>query len=451
VPPWWFEEDEAVRRRVVITGMGPITPLGDTVEELFRAQLQGRSGVGPITHFDAATFPTTIAAEVKGFDLGRYLRDPRRWTDSGAASQFAAAAAQLALKDSGLLASPVGQIGNPSYLGSVVDPTRFGVYLGTGEAKQDFHALLGLVARSWRPEERCFDTEKMARIGLRDYHAGREYEQELHTPAAHLAEHFGLEGPNYSCLTACAAGTQAIGEAAELIRHGDADAMLAGGAHSMIYPLGVTGFNLLTALSTRNDQPQKASRPFDRLRDGFVIGEGAGMLVLEEREHARKRGARILAELTGYGSTADAFRVTDCHPEGRGAIACMRAALADAQLNAEQIGYINAHGTSTKINDQVETLAIKQVFGEWAYRVPISSSKSMLGHLIGAAGAVELIITVQALRHGVLPPTINQEVPDPACDLDYIPNVPREQRVRHALSNSFGFGGQNASLIVSVE
>jgi 3-oxoacyl-[acyl-carrier-protein] synthase II len=235
-----------------------------------------------------------------------------------------------------------------------------------------------------------------------------------------------------------------------LIRHGDADVMLAGGAHSMIHPFGVTGFNLLTALSTRNDAPQRASRPFDLHRDGFVLGEGSGMLVLEELEHARRRGARIHAELTGYGSTADAFRVTDCHPEGRGAIACMRAALADARLAPAEVGYINAHGTSTKINDLVETLAVKKVFGEHARRVPMSSSKSMLGHLIGAAGAVELVICVLALRQGVLPPTINYETPDPACDLDYIPNTAREARARHALSNSFGFGGQNTALIVSV-
>jgi 3-oxoacyl-[acyl-carrier-protein] synthase II len=428
-----------MRRRVVITGMGVITPLGDTVEELFRALLEGRSGVGSITHFDAGTFPTTFAAEVKGFDLSRYVRSPQRWQDAGSASRFAAAAARLALEDAGLLDQSSG-----------VDRTRFGVYLGTGEGTQDFHALLSTVAQSYRPEDRSLDPIRMAQVGLRRYHAGREYQQELHTPAAHLADHFALEGPNQACLTACAAGAQALGEAAELIRHGDADLMLAGGAHGMIHPLGVTGFNLLTALSTRNDAPQKASRPFDRMRDGFVIGEGAGLLVLEELEHAKKRGALIQGELLGYGSTADAFRVTDSHPEGRGAIACMHAALRDARLSPEQIGYINAHGTSTKINDLVETIAIKEVFGEEARKVPISSSKSMLGHLIGAAGAVELVIALQALRHGVLPPTINYEYPDPQCDLDYIPNTPRQQRARYALSNSFGFGGQNVSLVVGL-
>ena len=242
---------------------------------------------------------------------------------------------------------------------------------------------------------------------------------------------------------------QAVGEALEMVRRGDADLMLTGGAHSMIHPLGVTGFNLLTALSQNNDEATKASRPFDQRRDGFVLGEGSGMLVLEELEHARRRGATIYAEVTGYGTTADAFRVTDSHPDGRGAIACIQGALADSGLAPKDIGYINAHGTSTQVNDKVETLAIKKVFGSDAYLVPASSSKSMLGHLIAAAGAVELIISVMAIRQGVLPPTINYEVPDPECDLDYIPNKAREKRVRHVLSNSFGFGGQNVSLIVS--
>jgi 3-oxoacyl-[acyl-carrier-protein] synthase II len=271
----------------------------------------------------------------------------------------------------------------------------------------------------------------------------------MHTTAGHLASYFGLEGPNYSCLTACAASSQAIGEAAELIRQDEADLVLAGGSHSMIHPIGVTGFNLLTAHSTSKGDPTKASRPFDATRDGFVLGEGSGMLVLEVLEHAQKRRARIYAELTGYGSTCDAFRATDSHPDGRGAVACISAALADARLNPDDIGYINAHGTSTQVNDQVETLAIKKVFGPQAYKVPVSSSKSMLGHLIAAAGAVELIISIIAMRRGVLPPTINYHHPDPQCDLDYIPNCAREKRVRHILSNSFGFGGQNVSLIVS--
>jgi 3-oxoacyl-[acyl-carrier-protein] synthase II len=426
-----------MRRRVVITGMGVITPLGNSVEELFSAQLEGRSGVGPITLFDARRFPTQFAAQVKDFDLRDYINEPGRWENSGANSRFAAAAAQQALADANLLDS------------LRVDRTRCGVYLGSGEGIQDFQNLIGLVAQAYQAESRVVDSVTFTREAQRYFHPGREFEQEPHTTPAHLAAYFDLQGPNYNCLTACAASSQAIGEATELIRHGDAEVMLSGGAHSMIHPLGVTGFNLLTALSTRNDNPAKASRPFDLQRDGFVMGEGAGMIVLEEWEHARRRGAPIYAELLGYGTTADAFRLTDSHPDGRGAIACIQQALTDSRLAPTDIGYINAHGTSTQVNDKVETLAVKQVFGEHAYRIPTSSSKSMLGHLIAAAGAVELIITVMALQRGVLPPTINYEVPDPECDLDYIPNTARERRVQHALSNSFGFGGQNVSLIVS--
>jgi 3-oxoacyl-[acyl-carrier-protein] synthase II len=418
--------------------MGAITPLGHSVEDLYRTQLEGKSGVGPIALFDAHRFPTRIAAQVKDFDLGLYVRDPGRWANSGSNSRFAAGAAQQALADADLLDH------------SRVDRTRIGVYLGAGEGIQDFDHLVSLVAHSWQPARRTVDTAQFERGGLQHFHAGREAEQELHTTPGHLAAYFDLQGPNYNCLTACAASSQAVGEATELIRHGDADVMLSGGSHSMIHPLGVTGFNLLTALSTANDEPARASRPFDLRRDGFVLGEGAGMLVLEELEHARRRGATIYAEVTGYGSTGDAFRVTDSHPDGRGAIACIREALKDSGLLPSDIGYINAHGTSTQVNDKVETIAIKKVFGDGAYQIPVSSSKSMLGHLIAAAGAVELITTVMALRRGVLPPTINYEVPDPECDLDYIPNEAREKRVRHGLSNSFGFGGQNISLIVSL-
>jgi 3-oxoacyl-[acyl-carrier-protein] synthase II len=427
-----------MRRRAVITGMGAITPLGHDVNALFAALLAGKSGIGRITRFDASHFPTKFAAEVKGFDLAKFVPDSgRRWADSGVNSKFAAAAAQQALADAGLLP------------GADIDRTRFGVYLGCGEGIQDFNNLISLIATGYQEAERHVDTAEFSRGGLRAFHAGKECEQELHTPPAHLAAHFDLEGPNYNCLTACAASAQAVGEAVELIRHGDADLMLAGGSHSMIHPLGMTGFNLLTALSTRNDAPEKSSRPFDLTRDGFVLGEGAGMLVFEELEHARKRGAKIYAELTGYGSTADAFRVTDSHPDGRGAIACMEAALKSSGLNRGDIGYINAHGTSTKVNDSVETLAIKKVFGDGAYQIPVSSTKSMHGHLIAATGAVELIICIESIRRGIIPPTTNYETPDPECDLDYVPNAPREKRFRHALSNSFGFGGQNISLIVS--
>jgi 3-oxoacyl-[acyl-carrier-protein] synthase II len=426
-----------MKRRVVITGMGVITPLGDSLDSLFASQIAGQSGVGPITRFDAIDFPTTFAAEVPNFNLASYVPRCERWRDAGINSRFAAAASQLALDHAGVIGD------------ARIDRTRFGVYLGSGEGIQDFQTLLWMVAQSCRPETRRIDYPTFCTLGLEMYRAGWEQEQELHRPSGHLAAHFDLRGPNFSCLTACAAGSQALGEAAELIRDDGADIMLAGGTHSMIHPLGLMGFNLLTALSTLNADPPRASRPFDLRRDGFVMGEGAGLLVLEEMQHAKRRGAVIHAELNGYGSSADAFRVTDCHPEGRGAITCMKAALADAGLAPDDIGYINAHGTSTPINDRVETLAIKQVFGDHARRVPISSSKSMLGHLIGAAGAVELIISVLAMQRGILPPTINYEFPDPACDLDYIPNKAREARVRHMLSNSFGFGGQNVSLIVS--
>lgn len=426
-----------MRRRVVITGMGAVTPLGHSVKDLYEGQLAARNGVGPISIFNARRFPTKFAAEVKDFDLGRFVPNPQRWENSGVNSRFAAAAAQQALAGAGALDDPK------------IDRTRFGVYLGSGEGIQDFPHLISLIARSYRAERRVVDTVAFARGAQAEFHPGREAEQELHTTAAHLATHFDLEGPNYNCLTACAASSQAIGEATEIIRHGDADIMLSGGSHSMIHPLGVTGFNLLTALSTNNEESRKASRPFDLRRDGFVLGEGSGMLVLEEFEHARRRGATIHAEVTGYGSTADAYRVTDSHPEGRGAIACIRGALEDSGLAPSDIDYINAHGTSTQVNDRVETLAIKSVLGDRAYRIPVSSSKSMLGHLIAAAGAVELITCVMAIHHNAVPPTINYEAPDPECDLDYVPNVAREARLRHVLSNSFGFGGQNISLIVS--
>src|SRR6266850_6543891 len=305
--------------------MGAITPLGHTVAELYRNQLEGRSGVARIRLFNAQRFPTQIAAEVKNFDLAKHVKEADRWQDSGANSCFAAAAARHALENAGLLDN------------DKIDRTRFGVYLGSGEGIQDFHNLVSLIGKHYSDRERAVNAPGFERGALERFHAGREAEQELHTTPAHIADHFQLYGPNYNCLTACAASSQAIGEATELIRHGDADLMLSGGSHSMIHPLGVTGFNLLTALSTHNDEPAKASRPFDLRRDGFVLGEGSGMLVLEELEHARRRGATIYAELTGYGSTADAFRVTDSHPDGRGAIACIKGALADSGLSPEQI------------------------------------------------------------------------------------------------------------------
>ena len=425
------------RRRVVITGMGVVTPLGQSVAELFASQLEGRTAVVPISRFDARTYPTTFASEVKGFDLARFLKEPDRYQYCGVNTQFAIGATRQALEDAGLLDD------------GRRDRGRMGVYLGSGEGAEDFPALVNSIAAAANPDGRSADPGKFIRAISPVLQTAREGEMEMHTPAGHLANEFALDGPNVACQTACAASSQAIGEALELIRANDADVMLAGGSHSMIHALGVTGFNRLTALSQRNDSPRTASRPFDLTRDGFVIGEGAGMVVLEELEHAKKRGATIYAELTGYGTTADAYRMTDPHPEGRGAIRAMADALTDAGLKPADIAYINAHGTSTQANDATETAAIKAIFGELAYKVPISSSKSMLGHLIAAAGVVELVISVMTLRKGVLPPTINYETPDPACDLDYIPNTAREKRISHVLSNSFGFGGQNISLTVS--
>jgi 3-oxoacyl-[acyl-carrier-protein] synthase II len=422
-------------RRVVVTGMGMVTPIGADLESTWSALLSGKSGVGPITLFDARTFPTRIAAEVAGFRLEDYIDRSERWVDHSRNSKFALAAASMAIKDSGLLDGT-----------SDLNRRRFGVYLGSGEGQQDFPRFVHLVHRSTRDGR--VDTSEFTRLGVKELHFIREAEQEPGTPSGHLASVFGARGPNANCLTACAASSQAVGEAFELIRRGNADVILSGGTHSMIHPFGVTGFIRLTALSTRNDEPQRASRPFDRDRDGFILGEGAGMLVLEELEHAKARGAKIHGEIVGYGSSADAFRITDSHDEGRGAIACMREALEVSRLDPDDIDYINAHGTSTNVNDSIETLAIKRSFGEAAYTVPISSTKSMMGHLIAAAGSVEAIVCLLTIRDGMLPPTINLENPDPECDLDYIPNEARHKQVDVALSNSFGFGGQNITLIL---
>lgn len=412
-----------------------VTPVGRDLESTWAALLEGKSGVGPISLFDARTFPTRIAAEVPDFHLEDYLEDAARWAEHSRNTKFALAAARMAVDDSGLLEA-----------GQRLDHSRFGVYLGAGEGQQDFPRFVKLVYNTTHAGKVA--TNEFTRRGVHDLHRIAEAEQEPGTPAAHLAGVFDAKGPNVNCLTACAAGSQAIGEAYEMIRRDNADVILSGGTHSMIHPFGLTGFILLTALSTRNDEPTRASRPFDRDRDGFILGEGAGMLILEELEHAKARGARIYGEIVGYGSTADAFRITDSHDEGRGAIACMREALDDARLNPEDIDYINAHGTSTDVNDRIETLAIKKTFGEAAYHVPISSTKSMMGHLIAAAGSVEAIVCLLTIRDGSLPPTINLDHPDPACDLDYIPNEGRKKRVDVALSNSFGFGGQNITLIL---
>ncbi|MGA2035386.1 MAG: beta-ketoacyl-[acyl-carrier-protein] synthase family protein, partial [Thermoguttaceae bacterium] len=379
-----------MNQRVVVTGIGWVTPLGAEIETAWQRLQAGQSGVGYTTLFDASNFPTKISAEVRDWDISDAGENPEDWKYQGRHTHFAIGAAKKAIADSGALDAPL-------------DPLRFGVYTGSGEGQQDFHRFTQMMMAGLT-DGTTLDLAGFIRKGLELLHPIAELEQEPNMPAGHLASLFNAQGPNVNCLTACAASSQAVGEAVEIIRRGEADVMLSGGTHTMIHPFGVTGFNLLTALSTRNDEPTKASRPFERNRDGFVLGEGAGMLVLETFERARARGAHVYGEIAGYGSTADAYRITDTHPEGRGAISCIRMALADARINPDDIDYINAHGTSTSVNDRVESLAVKQVFGDQAYKIPVSSTKSMMGHLIAAAGATELIFCLLAIRDNVLPP-----------------------------------------------
>jgi 3-oxoacyl-[acyl-carrier-protein] synthase II len=409
--------------------MGALTPLGNGARDTWRALCEGKSGVGPITLFNAESFPTKIAGEVKNVDFSR-------WQNSklGRNSLFALEAAQEALGEAGLL-------------NHRLDPVRVGVYFGAGDGGFNFEEYASLLTDSME-ENKSINPSRYLSNSLERIHPKKLLEQEPFQVVNHLSQRFNAHGVVSNCLTACAASSQAIGEAAQIIRRGDADVMITGGAHSMIHPLGLAGFNLLTALSTRNEAPQQASRPFDKNRDGFVLSEGSGVLILESLTHAKKRKTAILAELLGYGGSADAFRLTDPHPEGRGAIQAMRAALHDARLNSKNIDYINAHGTSTQLNDQIETHSVKEVFGADAKKIPISSIKSMLGHMIAAAGAVELIASVLTIREGVIPATINYETPDGVCDLDYVPNTARKSAVNTVLSNSFGFGGQNIALIV---
>jgi 3-oxoacyl-[acyl-carrier-protein] synthase II len=418
--------------RVVITGMGTVNPLGHDVESTWEAILAGRSGVTPNELFDASTFPTTFAAQVKDFDLARHCESAGRHRHAGRHTKFALAAGSEAWRQASLA-------------GADLDPQRLGIYLGSGEGSFDFDNFTSTLVDAW--EDNHVNTRRFAELALQRMDLYRETEQESHMVISHLAAEFGIRGPAFNVLTACAASTQAIGEAAMQIRRGDVDVVLTGGAHSMIHPYGLSGFNRLTALSTRNDDCATASRPFDLTRDGFVLGEGASILVLERHESASARGATILAEIVGYGASADAFRITDQDPGGEGAAAAMRSALDDAGLDRESIDYVSAHGTGTQQNDEVETRAIKAVFGDDA-GVPVSSAKSMLGHLIAAAGATELITCVLAIRDNVLPPTMHLHHPDPACDLDYVPNAPRQADVRTVMSNSMGFGGQNNTLIL---
>lgn len=427
----------AAGRRAVVTGLGMVTPLGLGVRENWEALLAGRSGVGLITTFDASRFETQIAGEVKPYDAGQFLRAGEALPEAMQKhTRFAVTAARMAWDDSGLEEKPPV-------------PTRFGVFLGAGKGTglNDLHYLAPVLEKSLNGSTEP-DLAKFWAAAQLSVPRSLELEAEPSRPAVLLATMYGAEGPISTCLTSCAAGSQAIGDALRSIQWGDVDVAFAGGSHSMITPLGLTGFSLLGALSTRNDQPERASRPFDRDRDGFILGEGAGILIIEELEHARRRGARVYAELIGYGPSSDAFRATDPHPEAIGGILAIRKALADARMDPGEIDYINAHGTSTQSNDKTETLAIKTVFGERVARLPVSSIKSGMGHLIAAAGAVELAVSCLTIVHGVIPPTINFETPDPDCELDCVPNAPREAKVDAVLSNSFGFGGQNVALVV---
>ncbi len=409
-----------MRKRVVITGLGCISPLGLNADETWAALLACKSGAGPITHFDASQNKTRFAAEVKGFD-GVALFGQREARKMDRFTQFAIAAANEAMKDANLTINESNR-------------DRVGVLIGTGiggisTLLDNYEALKG------RGPERV--SPFLIPMMISDSAAGV------------LAIRTGARGPNLSIQTACATGTNTLGEAAEIIRRGAADVMLAGSSEASIVALAMAGLNVMTALSTRNDDPPRASRPFDLNRDGFLMGEGAGMLVLESLENAQARGAKILCEFLGYGASDDAYHISAPAENGVGAAMAMQLALDDAGLRPEEIGYINAHGTSTQLNDKSETAAIKKVFGEQAYQVPISSTKSMTGHLLGASGSLEAVICTKVLNEGALPATINYETPDPECDLDYVPNAPREARPQYVMSNSFGFGGHNACLVLS--
>jgi 3-oxoacyl-[acyl-carrier-protein] synthase II len=423
-------------RRVVVTGLGVVAPNGVGKEAFWSACVNGRSGVGPIRTFDASKHPVQIAAEVPEFDVTPFVPPVHRKSLKimGRAMRFAVGGAGLAVQDSGLDLQRE-------------DPERVGVIMGTGLVPVDLPALIPALVES------CDENGQFqaARLGERAGNALFPLWILQYLPnmvAAHISMALNAQGPNSTITTACSAGTQAVGEAFRLIARGDADLMLAGGADSRLDPLLLLAYTALGALSRASRPPAEVSRPFDRQRDGFVLGEGAGVLVLEELERARRRGAVIYAEVLGLGTSFDAYSVTKPHPEARGAARAIEWALREAQVDPHDIDYINAHGTSTRLNDLMETQAVKRVFGERARRLPLSSIKSMVGHLIGAAGAVEAVALALTLRHGVLPPTINQTHPDPECDLDYVPNEARDVRVRTAVSTSFGFGGQNAALVM---
>jgi 3-oxoacyl-[acyl-carrier-protein] synthase II len=430
--------------RVVVTGTGWVTPLGHDINGVWKRLLNAESGMGPITRFDARSFPTTFAAEVRDYSIDGFVKDAAVHATAGLNSQFALGAAAQAWKQAGLASAP------PK------DPRRTGIYLGAGEGVLDFDNYVGANVASWDPAANAVDGVKWAANAIKMMTPAREIEQEPNMPLAHLAREFNARGPAYNCLTACAASTQAIGEACSILKCGDADVMMAGGTHTMIHVFGVTGFNRLTALSESKGDPAGASRPFSLDRGGFVMGEGSGMVILETLEHALARGATPLAEVVGYGSSADSYRITDIQPEGRGAAAAIQMALRQAGIDPAatqpdgrpMVDYISAHGTGTKENDAIETRAVRRVFGELAPRIPMSSIKSMMGHLIAAAGSVEFITCVLAIRDQMLPPTRNLQTPDPELDLDYVPNAARKALVETCISNSFGFGGQNDTLVL---
>ncbi len=408
-----------MRKRVVVTGLGCVSPVGNNVNDTWQALLAGKSGAAPITAFDASAHKTKFAAEVKGFDPVALFgtRDARKMDRF---SQFATAATLEAMEQAGLKVDESNR-------------DRVGILIGTG-----IGGIITLLEQYEVLHERGPERVSPFLIPM----------MISDNAAGNIAIRVGARGPNMALATACASGTNALGEAAEMIRRGSADVMIAGGAEAAITALSMAGMNVMTALSTRNDDPQTASRPFDKNRDGFLMGEGAGILILESLEYAQARGAKILCEFSGYGTTDDAHHISAPAENGAGAAISMSLALQNADLNLEDISYINAHGTSTYLNDKSETAAIKTVFGEQAYKIPVSSTKSMTGHLLGASGAVEAVFSAMAIMNNILPPTINYETPDPVCDLDYVPNQPRKAEPNYVMSNSFGFGGHNATLIL---
>ena len=408
-----------MKRRVVVTGLGIISPIGCAVDIFWDNLIKGKSGIGPLTHFDAAQYESRIAGEVKDFAPHPFIspKDARRMERF---VQFGVTAAKNAIDDSGLNVSKE-------------DPYRIGVLVGSGIGSLRIIEEQHRVILEKGPSRITPFLIPMLIVNM---------------AAGHISIMIGVKGPNLCTTTACASGSHAIGEAMRIVQYGDADVMIAGGTESCISALGVGGFCALRALSTRNNEPERASRPFDKERDGFVMAEGCGIVILEELEHAKKRNARIYSEIAGYGMTGDAHHMTAPDPEGEGAARCMANALKDANLKPEEISYINAHGTSTPLNDKIESLAIKKVFGNFAKKVAVSSTKSMLGHQLGAAGAVEFVICCLSIEKSIIPPTINYENPDPDCDLDYVPNKARHTKVNTCLSNSLGFGGHNATLCV---